>query len=468
MSKNPYTAVDPKLVAETKDVWKAKGLKAINSEIDKTSKELKDVLKQAGEDLDISKVEGVVGSGSPAEKAENTTKLHAHLSGLEDAKAELVQLKRDMEMFEDHGSINGPSNVSFDRAFSDEPQGIEAMLRNEVYRKIGGNSLRDFATTSQDNSQNQFTVQAKDLIFSNADTTAGPAASNSYPTQIVRSDVVVPAVLRPIQVMDVLNPTLAASNGGGFSYMQSKTHTSSAKVVTQGAASDEATYEWEEVQVPFIKVAAHVPVTEELMMDAAMVSGMVQSNLVGDVRRFVDDQVVGGSGTGNMAGFAANSNATSKDLNLLSAGVTNAVFDDIEDAKRQCRVDQRSNPNLLFLHSSVASIFRTIKNSDGDYYMGGPLMQAAQERVFGLPIVETEAGIGNYFKRSATPSANDRVGAVVDTSLLRVMINPNAQIAFGLSSDDFVKGKLTIRCIVRANVMNLRPAATIVLKTKLS
>ena len=453
----PFFSAETETIQETEKSWGGKGLSAVEKEHAKTEAQLEEVFEQAGSDLNLENVTEHLGSDNAATKAEKLAKLNGHLRGLENVIRAKDEFAEQMSNLDEHGMASGPRNSRFDSDFENQPEELSAAIRNNIMRKLPG-SVKNLGELVPEGNQQVYDFNLNTSAIVPYLTNATSAA---FPSRTVRSGVVAPAPARPPQLLDILGIQVKSTKGGGFAFMRGKTHTSSAAVKAQGAASTEATYEWEEISRKFIKIVSHVGVTEEMLGDTPEVEQLIRDLLDFDVRvKLEDDATSGAGGAGKFEGFLKETGVQSQDFTVVTAGINTGAFDQILAARKKSKVTARALPDTLALHSDASTAMRGIKDTTNQYILGGPLSRGVDELIWGLRLVETEVDGTGY------GTANDVVGAVLDSRFLSVCLAGDVSISVGLNADNFAKGIQTLRAMVRGNVRNLRPSAVVKLVYK--
>lgn len=125
-----------------------------------------------------------------------------------------------------------------------------------------------------------------------------PVGQPTMPPQTIRR--------QRLFVRDLLT-VIPTGLGGGVPYVQELnplTNETGATAVAEGTAKPEVTMEFKQVTAPIVKIAAWIPVTEEILMDAPTLSGYINSRLAYMLALREEVQILNGPGTGpNMTGI---------------------------------------------------------------------------------------------------------------------------------------------------------------------
>jgi HK97 family phage major capsid protein len=264
------------------------------------------------------------------------------------------------------------------------------------------------------------------------ETTAG------FAPEAVRSGLVVPAAMRPIQVLDLI-PTRPTSQNADV-YMEQTTNTNSAAEKAEGAAYAESVFVYTQRSQPVEKITDSIPVTDEQLEDAPQVASILNSELIFHLRQRLDLQVLVGDGsTPNLKGILDHTTQT-------QAKGSDPVFDAVFKAITKVRAVGRAVPNAIVMHSSDWQDVRLARTADGEYIMGNPSTPGAAS-LFGLPVAISEA-------------ITENTALVGDfQNFCRLSERRGVDVQVGYVGDQFKEGKRTIRADLRAAMTVTRAAA---------
>jgi HK97 family phage major capsid protein len=268
------------------------------------------------------------------------------------------------------------------------------------------------------------TIKLEDLSLKTLmETTAG------FAPEAVRSGLVVPAAMRPIQVLDLI-PTRPTTQNADV-YMEQTTNTNSAAEKAEGAAYAESVFVYTQRSQPVEKITDSIPVTDEQLEDAPQVASILNSELIFHLRQRLDLQVLVGDGsTPNLKGILDHSTQT-------QAKGTDPVFDAVFKAITKVRAVGRAVPNAIVMHSSDWQDVRLARTADGEYIMGNPSTPGAAS-LFGLPVAISEA-------------ITENTALVGDfANFCRLSERRGVDVQVGYVGDQFKEGKRTIRADLRA------------------
>lgn len=250
----------------------------------------------------------------------------------------------------------------------------------------------------------------------------------------------VEATTRPVQVTDII-PS-AQTGQASVVYMEETTRTHSAAEKAEGAAYAESTFALTEKSQTVRKITDSVPVTDEQLEDVAQAESYLDGRLRFGILQRLDNQILVGNGTApNLEGI---NNVSGIQTQAKGSDPTPDAF---FKAMRKIRVTGRAMPTHLIMHPNDWEPIRLLRTADGIYIWGNP-SEAGPERMWGLPVVQSDAQTENTgLVGSFMPSwitLYERRGVVIEA---------------GFVNDDFTKGKQTLRGSMRGALVTFRPAA---------
>lgn len=204
----------------------------------------------------------------------------------------------------------------------------------------------------------------------------------------------------PLRVRDVL--TNGRTNSPSIEFVRKLSGTNNAAEVAEATAVNTAAAKPEsavdlEIVTTSVKTIAHwIPVTRQMLQDAAQIQTFIEAELLLGLEKREDTQLVNGNGSGaNLTGILNTSGVQSLDSTSLTTSPMPADFnqlDLIRRAVKMSRVTGEANPNFVFAHPDDVEVWDTIKDEDGNYLLrsGGPEAGGVRS-IWGLTIVETLA-----------------------------------------------------------------------------
>lgn len=204
----------------------------------------------------------------------------------------------------------------------------------------------------------------------------------------------------PLRVRDVL--TNGRTTSPSIEFVRKLAGTNSAAEVAEATTVAGATAKPEsainlEVVSTSVKTIAHfIPVTRQMLEDAAQIQTFIESELMYGLQKREDTQLVNGNGSGaNLRGILSTTGIQTLDTTALATKPMPTDFnqlDLIRRAVKMSRVTGEANPNFVFAHPDDVEKWDTIKDGNKNYLLrsGGPEAGGVRS-IWGLTIVETLA-----------------------------------------------------------------------------
>lgn len=192
-----------------------------------------------------------------------------------------------------------------------------------------------------------------------------------------------------------------------------------------------------------VKTIAHwMPITKRALSDVAQIRTMIDSFLRYGLEEEFEDQLLTGSGTGeNFLGL----NNTPGIQTQTATGAQDAL-DVTRKARTKVRIGGRATPTAYVMNPQDWENVELMRNLNGEFYGGGPF-QLTDKRLWGLPVVESEA----VAPKTAWCAAWNW-GVVYDREQATVTATDS-------HADFFVRNLVAILAEMRAAFAVLRPAA---------
>lgn len=261
-----------------------------------------------------------------------------------------------------------------------------------------------------------------------------------YAPQAIRLPGFVEAATRPIQLLDIL--PMFQTGESAVVYMEETTRTHGAAETAEGGAYAESAFAFTERNTPVRKITDSLPVTDEQLADVAMINGYISSRLIFGVRQRLDRQALLGDGSApNLRGLANVAGIQSQ------ARGADPVVDTFFKSMVKIRTIGRANPSHHLVHPTDWQGIRLQRTADGVYIWGAP-SEAGPERLWGLQVVQIDAG-----------SAGTGYTGAFDVSTVGLFERQGVEVAVGYVNDDFGKGKRTVRADAREALAWFKPAA---------
>ncbi len=397
-------------------------LKQLQEKLEKGRALMAKVRHQAGKDHDFSKVTEF--SGSDEEKVASVQKLNNDLQ----AWAKQLDGLRELEVAYTREEKADQDAIRSGRpgfgGTSERESGAKALTFGAALMKSGAleHREREFELKG---------VQFKTLFERGA----------GWAPESLRSGVVVPYAMRPIQILDIL--PVVPTGQAAYKYMEETTR-SEALVVekAEGAAAGEMQLALTERSVTVEKLPAYLPVTDEQIADVEGIEAYVNDRIMEALRRRADYQVINGSGvTPFMLGILAKT-GTQATAAVSADGNADTILRAIKDVS----VTGRAIASAILMHQTDWMNERLRKTKDGAYIWGNP-SDAGPQGMWGIPVAQTDSltqgtAIVGDFRMYAAYVARQEIAVKV-----------------GLVNDDLIKGRQAVVATARGAIVWRRPAA---------
>ena len=414
-------------------------LQKLREELKKKNERLALVFKEAGNDYDFSKVKCLEGCDTTQAKTEKVREYNDELTDLGKQIDDLLAMEKTAQVTADReklintavkGVVHPHGNDGLIIGRDGQPIMPKALgqlfIESKAYKGRRGNIVEE--ETYHGNK----TMNLKTLF----ETTAG------FAPESVRSGLILPAAIRPIQVTDIV-PS-GSINQAAEVYMEQTTRTNTAAETAEGGTFNEATFVYTERTETVRKITISLPVTDEQLEDEARIQSIITEDLMFMLRQRLDDQLTGGDGIApNITGYLNKSGI------LTQVKGTDPVPDAIFKLMTQIRVTGRAVPTATLLHPTDWQEIRLLRTSTGIYIWGSP-SEAGPERIWGIPVVQADA------LTVGTGIVGDFSNPVYSQLLIKRGITLKVTDSH---STDFVKGKQMIRADIRLVFVIRRAAA---------
>jgi len=393
------------------------------NELDAKRKKMAEIFKQAGDDMDMSKVKAI--EGDAKSKVEAIRKMNDELTDLGKEVDELVSLEEVARSIKAMGS----------EPMLEEPQIVHPKGGNE--RKSFGKMFAE-SRAVKEYKGGQGPTATLDIGYPELKTLFQTSAG--WAPESTRSGRLLEYALEPLRVIDLIPGGTISQDT--YKYMEETTLTNNAAEVAEGGTYGEAALALTERSQVVEKVGVWLPVTDEQMEDVAGIEAYVNSRLIMMLKQRLDSQLLTGDGsTPNLLGIL------NKGSIQTQAKGTDPVPDAIYKAITKVRVTGKAFADGVVLHPNDWQDIRLLRTSDGIYIWGSP-MDSGPERIWGLPVALTT------FETENTGLVGDFRGH----SLFMVKRGVDVQ-ATNAHSDYFIKGKQAIRADLRCVLVVFRPQA---------
>lgn len=380
------------------------------------------VLKQAGDDHDFTKVSAFGEELDVAAKVEKFRELNTEMGELA-AKARKLELAEAGQRWQDvQTDMDSPArDIPHPQAGAEGKSIGQRFVESEEYQAFRQDRTKGMSV--------EFDIELKTLMSTSA----------GFAPESTRTGRIVEAATRPIQVLDLIPMT--GTGQASVVYMEETTRTHAAAEGAEASAYNESTFELTERSSQVRKITDSIPVTDEQLEDEPQVRGYLDQRLRFGLRQRLDTQVISGNGTPpNLRGILNTSGIQTQ------AKGTDPRFDAIHKGITKVRVTGRAFPNAVALHPNDWEAIRLTRTADGIYILGNPA-EPGPMTLFGLPVA-----LGDVITENSAI-----VGDFANFCGLHERRGVNIQV--GYSGTQFAEGKQLIRADVRVAFVVYRPAA---------
>lgn len=264
--------------------------------------------------------------------------------------------------------------------------------------------------------------------------------SAGYAPESIRIAGFVEDATRPIQLLDII--PMGQTSYENVVYMEETTRTHNAAEKSEGGTYAESAFAFTERTSAVRKITDSLPVTDEQLEDVPFIEGYINSRLMFGLRQRLDNQVLLGNGTPpNLEGISQNGSIQTQ------AKGADPTPDAFFKAMTKIRVTGRAMPTHHIIHPTDWEQIRLLRTADGIYIWGSP-SESGPERMWGLPVVQCDAG-----------SAGTGYCGSFQPAWISLFEKRGVDMQVGYTGTQFVEGKRTIRADMRYAFVMFRPEA---------
>lgn len=235
------------------------------------------------------------------------------------------------------------------------------------------------------------------------------------------------------------------TNSSSIEYDREKTFTNSAAPVAEGATKPQSEIQTEDATATVRTIAHWMRASVQILADAPALRSMIDQRLRYGLAYVEETQLLTGSGSGqNLPGLVTNATAYSAPGSLSASSQVDVVRLMILQVALA-----ELPPNGIVMNPIDMAAIEMSKDSAGGYLIGDP-QGTIQKRLWGLPVVETQAMTVD----KALVGAFDLAAQIFDRQDATVEVSTEDQ-------DNFVKNKVTIRAEQRLALAIYRPTAIV-------
>jgi HK97 family phage major capsid protein len=307
---------------------------------------------------------------------------------------------------------------------------------------LGGLVLKSDEIRSFLNGQtNSARVEVKNTIIGEAGSPANPSDVIVAPDRLAG---IVPGAFRALNVLDVINFGITASNQ--VHYTQENAFTNAAAETREAAAKPETDLTFKLVEEPVRTIAHWIKMSKQVLDDAPALEGYVNRRMVHGVQRRLQFQILRGNGTSpNIAGLSASGRNTA-----FTPSTGDTALDSINRAKYAVIAADYS-PNVVLINPADWSAIERSKVTGGGYVLGdggavGYVANGMIQTVWGMPVVASnDVEAGKFY--------------VMDSNAVEFFSRQGVTVEMGFINDDFTKNLFTLRAEMRGALAVYQPGA---------
>ncbi len=313
-------------------------------------------------------------------------------------------------------------------------QGNDALSAGE--RFVEDEGFKSFA--GQTRPRGRHIVEVKDITSLTTDA-AGSVGSLVQPQRVAGTEL--PRRRMTIRALLAQGNT----NSNAIEYDKEKAFTNSADVVAEGALKPQSELQFEDASAPVRTIAHWMRASVQILADAPALRSMIDQRLRYGLAFKEEQQLLNGSGSGqNIEGLVTAATAYAAPGSLTAA----TPVDVVRLMILQVALAEYPANGIVMNPIDMAAI-EMAKDTAGGYLIGDP-QGTIQKRLWGLPVIETQAmGVDK-----ALVGAFDLAAQIFDRQDATVEVSTEDQ-------DNFVKNKVTIRAEERLALAIYREAALV-------
>ncbi len=284
------------------------------------------------------------------------------LTAVNEAKARLDEMEQKMAR----------------RGSDDERRGKSA-----GYQFIENEEIKSFMANPTSGRRVGMEMDVKAIISSLATDADGSAGDVLEPMRLP----IISPVQRRLTVRDLLMPGRTSQSSIQYPKETGFTNSADTHTETAGTAKPQSEIKFDIVTTSVTTIAHWVLATRQILDDAPMLQSYIDGRLRYGLKLVEEDQLLNGGGTGtDLNGIYTQATASTANLAVVA---TPTKIDVIRFAMLQASLAEFP-PNGVVLHPIDWAGIETTKDTAGAYIIGNP-QDSAQPRLWGLPIVATQA-----------------------------------------------------------------------------
>ncbi len=308
--------------------------------------------------------------------------------------------------------------------------------RTAGQRFVEDEGFKSFA--AQTRPRGRAIVEVKDITSLTTDA-AGSVGTLIQPQRVAGTEL----PQRRMTIRALLAQGRTSSNS--IEYDKEKVFTNSAAPVAEGAAKPQSELQYEEATAPVRTIAHWMRASVQILADVPALRSIIDQRLRYGLSFVEETQLLTGSGSGqNLSGLVTNATAYAAPGSLTAS----TPVDVVRLMLLQVALAEYPANGIVMNPIDMAAI-EMLKDTAGGYLIGDP-QGTMQKRLWGLPVVETQA----ITVDKALVGAFDLAAQIFDRQDATVEVSTEDQ-------DNFIKNKVTIRAEERLALAIYRPAALV-------
>lgn len=420
-----------------------KTLVELQKEIAVKNADLADIFKQAGDTVDLQKVDhkAFEGCSSTQDRTEKIRNMNAELSDLGKQIDEAKELKAAAKQTADREKMMNTAVNSVVHPDGNAKGHDGIIINPRTGQPVNTKSIGQQFIESAAFKEGKI-VKEKEVALGGIESKTTFSTTAGWAPEDLRVAGFVEDAQRPVQVMVANIIPQIPTTQSSYVYMEETTFTNNAAEAAEAGTFAEAALALTEQSVTIRKIAVNIPVTDEQLEDVAGISAYLDSRLRFMIDQRKDLQILVGNGVApNVEGI---NNVTG--IQTQALGADNRP-DAIYKAMDLVRVTGQAFPSAYVTHPNDWQPIRLLQTADGVYIWGSP-SDAGPERIWGLPVVQAQA-------------QTEGTGLVADFENFVLIVNRSGIDVKVTNSneDDFINGIQRIRATVRFAPVVTRPAA---------
>lgn len=198
---------------------------------------------------------------------------------------------------------------------------------------------------------------------------------------------IAPPVQRNLRIRDLLMPGRTSQASITFPKETGFTNSAATHTETGGTTKPQSEIKFDLVTSTVTTIAHWMVASRQILDDAPMLQSYIDGRLRYGLAFEEEDQLLNGGGTGtDLNGIYTQATASTANLAVVSSPT---FLDVLRFAILQASLAEFP-PNGIVLHPTDWAKIETVKDSAGAYIIGNP-QDSAQPRLWGLPVVATQA-----------------------------------------------------------------------------